>query len=528
MTLSIDIIIERLPRHQIEQICGSESKPTLASIRLMHRQITRMEPQYLYLCTPEDLERLTVDMAGITVVCCGTPRDYSCVSPDCNFYVVYNETDLCCVFNLMEEVFSFYREWDAKLNELVSSMASLQSFIDASDPIFDYPVSLMDYAESTLAYSKHKESDDIVWAYTKEGHIRTEYLLRDNVHSCDIADHPAPLQLYTTASNRYVLFRPIIVYQHTVAFLVLTMRQAGKTRFSRATEQLMEKLAQAITARMRADEFYGLSMGMASEYFLTDLISRKLTDQDVIADRAQFLNQDLEQKRRVICLEWTGTAEPKNYTVRSLRESAHAILPGLDCCIYQSTLVFIEKVFGDEKPVDQAYPFLRAWVEEQGLVCGISSCFSALPRLPDYFEQAKVAARFGQAMNPEDRFHNYSTYCVMHQLELLEQQVDLQSMIHPILRRLISLYGEDHVMVQTLWVYLQNERNLTNAAKQLFVHRNSLQYRVDQLVQKLGTDFSQPEERVLLLNSFEILRYLNQYRKVQRLGPEAPTTDADR
>jgi hypothetical protein len=64
---------------------------------------------------------------------------------------------------------------------------------------------------------------------------------------------------------------------------------------------------------------------------------------------------------------------------------------------------------------------------------------------------------------------------------------------------------EDRELLHTIKVYLENNMNLSLAAKKLFIHRNSLQYRVDKFVEKTGIDVKQFENAVsiylgLLLN----------------------------
>ncbi|MBS4193535.1 PucR family transcriptional regulator [Lederbergia citri] len=51
-----------------------------------------------------------------------------------------------------------------------------------------------------------------------------------------------------------------------------------------------------------------------------------------------------------------------------------------------------------------------------------------------------------------------------------------------------SLLKDDIELAETIKVYIENQSNATLTAKQLFMHRNSLQYRIDKFIEKTGID----------------------------------------
>jgi sugar diacid utilization regulator len=56
----------------------------------------------------------------------------------------------------------------------------------------------------------------------------------------------------------------------------------------------------------------------------------------------------------------------------------------------------------------------------------------------------------------------------------------------------------DQELLYSIKVYLESNMNLSLAAKKLFIHRNSLQYRVDKFIEKTGIDVKQFENAVTL------------------------------
>ncbi len=54
--------------------------------------------------------------------------------------------------------------------------------------------------------------------------------------------------------------------------------------------------------------------------------------------------------------------------------------------------------------------------------------------------------------------------------------------------QLLGEMADDKEMIRTIRTYIRLNRNATMAAKELYVHRNSLQYRIDKFIEKTGLD----------------------------------------
>ncbi|RFB18434.1 transcriptional regulator [Bacillus sp. HNG] len=47
---------------------------------------------------------------------------------------------------------------------------------------------------------------------------------------------------------------------------------------------------------------------------------------------------------------------------------------------------------------------------------------------------------------------------------------------------------DDHELLETIKVFFESDLNVSNAAKRLYMHRNSLQYRIEKFIEKTGID----------------------------------------
>ncbi|WP_100406525.1 PucR family transcriptional regulator [Bacillus solitudinis] len=70
---------------------------------------------------------------------------------------------------------------------------------------------------------------------------------------------------------------------------------------------------------------------------------------------------------------------------------------------------------------------------------------------------------------------------------------------HYILEHILSKdLAEDHELLKTVSVYFQHNLNASAAAKSLFMHRNSLQYRIDKFVERTNIDIKQFPQAALM------------------------------
>ena len=97
-----------------------------------------------------------------------------------------------------------------------------------------------------------------------------------------------------------------------------------------------------------------------------------------------------------------------------------------------------------------------------------------------------------------------------HLTEAIVQSVDVTEMLHPALET-IRKYDEQNQsnLFQTLDVYLQNDCNAQHCGRLLFLHRNSLVYRVHRIQDIAQIDLSDPEERSYLRVSFLLWKALH-------------------
>lgn len=62
----------------------------------------------------------------------------------------------------------------------------------------------------------------------------------------------------------------------------------------------------------------------------------------------------------------------------------------------------------------------------------------------------------------------------------------------------LGKYAKDNLMLETLKIYFDSDQNMTKAAKDLYIHRNTLIQRLDKFMQETGFDIRKFQDAVVI------------------------------
>lgn len=163
-------------------------------------------------------------------------------------------------------------------------------------------------------------------------------------------------------------------------------------------------------------------------------------------------------------------------------------------------------------PVQQSEEFSA--LREQlggGLMVGVSMPFTDLAESGHTaLRQAKSAMELGSALDPELGHYRYEAYAIYDGLRAAAEHRDLMELLEPELRSLLEKDSGGETL-HTLEVYLSTGGKKARAAELLFIHLNTLKYRLGQIAQKLNVDLDDPDTMFSLRYALYIIRYLRAF-----------------
>lgn len=247
------------------------------------------------------------------------------------------------------------------------------------------------------------------------------------------------------------------------------------------------------------------------DYFVYDLLEGNLTNLDLIQERLEFFHWNLLGKGKVQIVSIRGKDGdliPDNTRFRRLTEQLSAAFPAFKTFVYTDKMKMLCPVKAPLQSDELFQDRLEEILAREGLVAGVSRPLLDLVAIPDFNRQAERAAELGRRLHPERNLHFYDAYAIYRALELAAGQEDLFQFCHSAIV-LLRDYDQAHEtdLLESLRVYLTHNRSIGESAAALYIHRNTMNYRIGRIHELTQLDMSDPDVFCHLLFSFYALDY---------------------
>jgi purine catabolism regulator len=153
---------------------------------------------------------------------------------------------------------------------------------------------------------------------------------------------------------------------------------------------------------------------------------------------------------------------------------------------------------------DQLRQALLSEFPNNRLLCGLSGPAAGLEEWPEVHKQAIQAMCLADRLKMDTAvdFNHIGVYQLLLELEVMPAvQRYSEKIIGPLVK-----YDADHNsnLVQTLSSYFNNHGNISQTSDMLFIHRNTLLYRLDRIKTLTGQDLDDADERLALQLSLKV------------------------
>ena len=199
---------------------------------------------------------------------------------------------------------------------------------------------------------------------------------------------------------------------------------------------------------------------------------------------------------------------PTRILFSDLVQTVDSILSGCHSLLYQNSVFTLIESDTDILDLTEYLAPLEPYLQKYGLICGVSKLFRSVFDLRNYGFQAMKAIELGSALDRERSIYLYQEYTVDYMMEMCLKRETADSLYPPSFLRLRQ-YCEKNgsALLETLDTYLKCGRNKSETAKALFVHLNTVKYRITQLQDIMGVDLEDDDTVLELMLAFRMLRH---------------------
>jgi PucR family transcriptional regulator, purine catabolism regulatory protein len=145
--------------------------------------------------------------------------------------------------------------------------------------------------------------------------------------------------------------------------------------------------------------------------------------------------------------------------------------------------------------IQEVYDGLVRYKEKIKLIIGVGKACPEFFEMKKSYTQAQEAIRLSIQINQNSSISFYEELLIYHLLDSVNSRDTLEELYQSSLGRLIEYDQQNNAnLIETLEQYFKSSGNISDAAKSMFLHRNTFIYRFDKIKSILNSELKNPDE----------------------------------
>ncbi|MGP4106682.1 PucR family transcriptional regulator [Virgibacillus sp. L01] len=394
----------------------------------------------------------------------------------------------------------------SRLNKVYVSPEDLADHIA---DIFKCPITIEDSNHHLISYSKHKENidearistimnrkvpDKVINGLWKNGIMprlidSDDPVIIPEIKKIGLGSRVA---ISIRKSNEILGF----IWAHTSD---QTLSDVEIQLFKEASTYVQKFFLQTRQRRQKSEEGY--------KDFFWQLLRGDFQDGDEIFRKAQQFNINLDGNKAIVVInfsnEVTEQIEKHAYYLSESQVKVSVVTRLFD----DNEFIMLVRLKDEMHPKQTISDFVQQFIQKMSNqlkldnVYGSAGLFYHVPQnITDSYHQAtevlRLKEKFPEKLNGIFLYEELGVYQFIERLYEFQKQINYQNRQIEKLRN----YDKKHhtFLVLTLDVYLQCDNNVYQAAKSLFIHPNTMNYRLKRIREVSGIDLKDPNQKITL------------------------------
>lgn len=364
----------------------------------------------------------------------------------------------------------------------------------------------VDITGKVLAYSKPFKIDHPHWLHSIEVGYLDKYLIEYILtyrEKHDLKVTSQPFVLYCDRLKLYIKTVRVISNGESIAYAFMGNYTGNFPEFSDRFMMLIAKRMLNMLLGARSFSTYRFNM---HQNILTDIINGASEDETL--QRISVANLSFPPNMMAAVFKPSFFRESE-YLHDVLMSEIATLLPKCPKLYQKGAIVAMlecDKLGNLTKDLTLG---LRDIAARNSVLVGISNMFTRPERFGMYYRQAEKTVSFAKRQNKSSGVFLYSDYAFYIMLDGVEDKSMLEFTKHPLLQMLEKYDAEKNTeLYETLMNYTMSGFSKNRTAEIMFLHRNTVNYRIQQISDLFGADLTDSALLFKLQYSFYIDSYL--------------------
>lgn len=508
MKLSLELIKEQLKQPENIEFFRSSSSGFSLERPVFFDESVPLKSHTLYICTAKQLDSTESLKKGCSFLCIGTPKK-QILDRAGEILVLKASVDRLQLSNEIQELFDRYDNWEKALLSILSSARArgmYQKMLDVSSGIFENGLSIMDnsfrivfWDETNLKYGGYDEPVTAANNYAIPSETLS-YFKYDKDYQ-RISEMKDIFYYEGEMLPHRVLCKNIFLEEQFLFRIIITecIRPFRKT-----DEQLLEQFSSFFTQSLYLPTQQNSFLNTSLAGLLSEAIEGGSMNRQAIESELRRLSWNYNDNYRTAVIH-VSEDDLMISTLHYYSAELSRLLPRSFAFAFQDSIILVinESRSG---PLEQYTETLSVFVRENNFRVGISNYSDDIYKIQIMYRQAETALSIGLVEKPMEWIHWFARYTLQYIFNMLTSNTELGQLYSPIYYRLERYDKENGTSyLETLRIYLECHMNTVQAAKELFIQRSTMIYRLKRIREITDNDLENGDDLLHLYLTFRII-----------------------
>ncbi len=423
-----------------------------------------------------------------------------------NCLIYTGNEDFQTAYFTLNKLFSIHARMHTAMmdmSQMIAKNKGLQALTDYLAGLYRCPVQVVDNAFSIRAFSLNYYRGTLLeQAETRHHLLNAEIItsLREKgyLHHLQTSREPIDIFLYGERQHAVSVFASNIKISSLALF-------DTENRIDPMMLDYLPDIANLFSLELAKDTVPGLNKYNDISYIFSYLLQNSEISIQTIRTRLLMFNYQLKPDMNLIYVDIQRSSILPT-RIRSTAEQLRKLFSNSCYAIHNEGIIFLVSRDLRDAISDTEISDWTNTLEAVHYCIGISSTFQDFSRFSLHYEEAKSACRIGNRLYPKKTIHRYDDLRLSHIADKLKQE-NGDIFLYPPLMRLLAYDKEKGTeLAHTLFCYLSHPKEINAICQKLFIHKNTLFYRMNKIRTIMGSDLYDAEEIALIFLSFELLK----------------------
>lgn len=503
MLLSSEIIYHYLKEHFEFEVQGQLNYELFYGRPMFWDASEQEENRKIYLCQAEKIPESWKTSVHSLVLAVGKISEAAEKFCDAMFLFA-EDVSLLKLSNILNRLFDAYDSWDQELTGLLANQSPIGRFLDCSEKIFNNPVIVHNQDFEFIAHSRSIDTHpSLGFLIDKSQSVDAYSSFRlDQGFRATFASREAEFFPDTITGIRSVY---INIFNHGTFIGRIVIPEVIRP-FQVSDKALLTHFSQFIQATVirQPDDYEGNLNTLDNLVYL--MLTEQVTD-DAYIEKAMSTFRWQKYHDYFCSVFSMDPLDVQNYTFKMIRNKLEAMVPNSCVVEYQQELVMFVNLSLGPKRQSEIVRLYTELVRDSFLKVGYSKVYKGFHfSFGLLHQQAKTALNYGGRYLPEIWIHSFNSIADKYLLERLTGQFPAEMVCAP---EIVEMYRYDEIhhteYFYTLKCYLENNMQPVATAKELFIHRTTLIYRLNKIEELFAPDISTAHNRLFFHLSIVLL-----------------------